>query len=98
MLPRDRSSLINTQESTQEETQEIKWFGRAYSTGRQTTNKVTINQGNYKRLQEITRMLQLLEQTITLSLLSSLSLFYSLLSLSFIQGIQEGTTTSHELL
>jgi hypothetical protein len=39
-----------------------------------------------------TRVFQLLKQTITLSLSSSLSLFYFLLSLSFVQGIQEGSS------
>jgi hypothetical protein len=52
MLSRDKSSSTSTQESTQKKTREIKWFGRVYSTGRQTTNKFTINQGYYKRLQK----------------------------------------------
>jgi hypothetical protein len=50
MLSRFRSSSASTQESTQEKIQEIKWFGRAYSIGRQTTNKRTINQEDYKSI------------------------------------------------
>jgi hypothetical protein len=40
-------------------------------------------------------MFQLLKQTITPSLPSPLSLFYSLLSLFFVQSIQDGVATSH---
>jgi hypothetical protein len=50
MLARDKSSLT----STQDKTQEINMFGRAYSTGRQMTNKLTINQEDYKSV-SITR-------------------------------------------
>jgi hypothetical protein len=71
MLPRFRSSPANTQEKTQE----IKWFDRAYSTGRQTTNKLTINQGDYKNV-SITRI-----NNHSISTFLSLSFLFSHLTL-----------------
>jgi hypothetical protein len=67
------SSPTNTQESTQNETQEIKYFGWAYSTERQTTNKFTINQWDYKSV--------LIIKTNNHSISTFLTLFFLLSSL-----------------
>jgi hypothetical protein len=74
MLSRFRSS----QASTQEKTQEIKWFGRTYSIGKQTTNKLTTNQKDYKSV-SITRISnRFISIFLTLSFLfSPLTLFCS---------------------
>jgi hypothetical protein len=75
--------------NTREE-QEKKFFGRAYSTGRQMINKLIINQGDYKNISIIKTNNHFISTFLTLSFLfSSLTLFCS---------SHTKSNTSHELL